>query len=99
MTYTGLELPVWLNIGIFTILTVIFLGSSVILLASVRKIVWNYKPVGGARRMQYFHVIVSVILILTAVIVLAIILNMIFLNNYNLIFVRIQTYVSHISPL
>ncbi|MGA7368748.1 MAG: hypothetical protein WBX01_06425 [Nitrososphaeraceae archaeon] len=99
VTYTGIELPIWLTTVIFVILSAIFVVSSTIMLASVGKIVWNYKVSARTRRMEYLHITVSAVLVLTSSIIITIILQMIFLSNYNLFLVRILTYVSHTSPL
>ncbi|HEY9386514.1 MAG TPA: hypothetical protein VIP70_05710 [Nitrososphaeraceae archaeon] len=48
---------------------------------------------------RYFHGIITATLILTVAIILVIILQMIFLNNYSVILLSAQTYLSHLSPL
>ncbi|MGB6527859.1 MAG: hypothetical protein WBF33_07105, partial [Candidatus Nitrosopolaris sp.] len=47
----------------------------------------------------YSHWIISGTVILTVIILLIIIFQMLFLNDYNLVLLRIQTYLSHLSAL
>lgn len=56
-----------------------------------------YKPTPLGLR--YCHSIIIATLILTVAIILIIIFQMILLNKYSLILLRVQTYLSHLSPL
>jgi uncharacterized membrane protein (Fun14 family) len=49
--------------------------------------------------LRYCHSIIIATLILTVAIILIIIFQMILLNKYSLILLRVQTYLSHLSPL
>jgi hypothetical protein len=60
---------------------------------------YAYKQAPQPLGLRYFHGIISATLILTVAIILMIILQMIFLNNYRVILLRVQTYLSHLSPL
>ena len=98
-SYSGVKIPMWLNVTIFIIFSIIFLISSPILLNYVRKIIsrdsYQTMPIG----LRYFHNIISATLIVTGSIVLIIIFQMLVLNKYSLILLQIQTYFSYISAL
>jgi hypothetical protein len=98
-SYSGVRLPTWLNIAIFVIFSIIFVASSTMLLNSVRKsmLTDTYKP--APLGLRYFHGIISATLILTVAIILIIIFQMLILNKYSLILLRVQTYLSHLSAL
>jgi hypothetical protein len=98
-SYSGIQFPTWLNVTIFVIFSIIFLISSTALLNSVTKIVskYSYKPTPHG--LAYFQTIMMVTIILTCVIILIIIFQMLLLNNYSLVLLQIQTYVSHFSAL
>jgi hypothetical protein len=98
-SYSGVEFPTQLNVTIFVIFSVIFLIGSIILLNSVRKIVSKYAYKPAPRGLAYFRGIITGTLILTGVIILIIIFQMLLLNNYCLVLLQLQTYVSHISAL
>ena len=59
---------------------------------------YTYEPVPSLS-LRYFHGIITTTLILTVAIILMIILQMILLNNYSVILLAVQTYLSHLSPL
>jgi hypothetical protein len=67
----------------------------------VRKFVSRYahKPAQQTLAVRYFHVIIITTLILAVAIILMIVLQMILLNNYSVILLGVQTYLSHLSPL
>lgn len=100
-TYSGTELPIQLNFTIFVIFSIIFAATGTMLINSVRKGISSHpsKPVAPSLVLRYFHVIITTTLILTVAIILMIILQMILLNNYSLVLLRVQTYLSHLSPL
>ncbi|MGC2574108.1 MAG: hypothetical protein WA364_21550, partial [Candidatus Nitrosopolaris sp.] len=98
-SYSGVEFPTQLNVTIFVIFSVIFLIGSIILLNSVRKIVSKYAYKPALRGLAYFRGIITGTLILTGVIILIITFQMLLLNNYSLVLLQIQTYVSHISAV
>jgi hypothetical protein len=99
-SYSGVRLPIWLNITIFVIFSIIFVASSTILLNSVRKSMSThaYKP-ASSLGLRYFHGIITATLILTVTIILIIIFQMLILHKYSLILLQIQTYLSHLSAL
>ena len=98
-SYSGFEFPTWLNVMIFVVFSIIFVIGSTILLNSVRKIVskYSYKP--APRGLAYFQGIIIATLFLTGVIILVIIFQMLFLNNYSIVLLQVQTYLSHFSAL
>jgi hypothetical protein len=99
-SYSGVRLQTWSNIAIFIIFSIIFVASSTILLNSVRKSMSThaYKP-APRLGLRYWHGIISATQILTVAIILIIIFQMLILNKYSLILLRLQTYLSHISAL
>lgn len=98
-SYSGLKIPMGLNVTIFVIFSIIFLTSSSILLNYVRKTIskdsYQSIPVG----LEHFHNIMNGILILTGSIIIIIIIQILVLNKYSLILLEIQTYFSYISAL
>jgi hypothetical protein len=99
-SYSGVESPIWLNVTIFIIFSIIFVAGSTILLNSVRKVMSThaYKP-APPLGLRYFHVIISSTQTLTVAIILIIIFQMLIFNKYSLILLQVQTYLSHISAL
>jgi hypothetical protein len=99
-SYSGVESPTWLNVMNFIIFSIIFVASSTILLNSVRKsmLTHAYKP-APPLGLRYFHVIIGSTQTLTVAIILIIIFQMLIINKYSLILLRVQTYLSHISAL
>jgi hypothetical protein len=100
-SYSGLEFPTQLNIIIFIIFSSIFGITSATLIRSVRKVmsIGTYKSVGLPIGLRHFQGLIIITLTLTVAIILLIILQMMFNNNYSVILLRVQTYLSHISPL
>jgi hypothetical protein len=98
-SYSGVRLPTWLNIAIFVIFSIIFVASSTMLLNSVRKSMSSYAYNPAPLGLRYFHGIISATQILTVAIILMIIFQMLILNKYSLILLRVQTYLSHLSAL
>jgi hypothetical protein len=98
-SYSGVKIPMWLNITIFIIFSIIFLTSSPILLNYVRKIISKDSSQKIPIRLWYFHNLMSATLIVTGSIILIITFQMLILNKYSLILLKIQTYVSYLSAL
>ena len=98
-SYTGIEASSWSNIAIFVIFSIVFAASSTILLNSVRKSISTDISKPAHRGLKYFQITIGATLILTITIILIIIFQMIFLNKYSLILLRIQIYLSHFSAL
>ena len=96
-SYSGVEASTSVNTAIFIIFSIIFVASSTILLNSVRKSTYDSKspPLG----LGYFHGIMSGTQILTVMIIVVIIFQMLLLNEYNLVLLKVQTYLSHLSAL
>jgi hypothetical protein len=98
-SYSGVESPTWLNVAIFVIFSIIFVVSSTILLNSVGKSMsrdaHNLAPLG----VRYFHRIITATQVLTIAIILIIIFQMLILNKYSIILLKVQTYLSHLSAL
>ena len=92
-SYSGVEASVTLNLAIFISFSAIFATGCTLLVRTVRKHIWSqqYKWTSQPPVLRYFHTIIISILILTVTIML--------MNNYSLILVRVQTYLSHLCPL
>ena len=98
-SYSGVRIPMWLNVGIFLIFSILFLISSPILLNYVRKITSRDSYQAMPLSLRYLQMMVSVTMILTGSIILIIIVQMLFLNKYSLILLEVQTYLSYLSAL
>ena len=98
-SYSGVESPTWLNVAIFVIFSIIFVASSTILLNSVRRIMSRHEYKPAPLGIVYFHGIISATQILTVAIILIVIFQIMFLNKYSLILLRVQMYLSHFSAL
>jgi hypothetical protein len=98
-SYSGVKIPMWLNITIFILFSIIFLASSPILLNYVRKIISKDSSQKIPIRLRYFHNLMSATLIVTGSIILIITFQILILNKYSLILLEIQTYVSYLSAL
>jgi hypothetical protein len=96
-SYSGVEFPTWFNVMIFVIFSMIFVISGTILLNSVRKIVTKYSYKPAPRGLAYFQGVIISTIFLTGVIILIIIFQMLILNNYNIVLLQVQTYLSHFS--
>lgn len=99
-SYSGVEIPTSINIAIFIVFSVIFVLSSTALLHSVRiSISTTYAHKAGLLGPTYFHGIITGTQILTVAMILTIIFQMLILNEYSLILLSIQTYLSHLSAM
>lgn len=98
-SYSGVKIPIWLNVVIFIIFSIIFLISSPILLNYVRKLISRDSYQTVRIGLRYFHIIVSATLILTTSVILIIIFQMLVINKYSLFLLEIQTYFSYLSAL
>lgn len=96
-SYSGVEFPTWLNVMIFVIFSIIFVIGSAILLNSVRKIVTKYSYKLAPQGLAYFQGIIISTLLLTGIFTLIIIFQILLLNNYGIILLQAQTYLSHLS--
>ena len=97
-SFSGTEPQSTLNVAIFILFSATFGLSSTILLASMKKVV----PRRESRlplTFRYHYVIILGTLVLTLAIMLLIILQLIFLQQYSIDLLRFQTYLSHLSPV
>jgi hypothetical protein len=94
-SYSGVEFPSSLNIEFFIIFSIIFVASSIILLNSVTK--GTSRDVYNLERLSLTYTIIISIQTFAIIVILIIIFQMLLLNNYNLILLRIQAYLSHLS--
>jgi hypothetical protein len=97
-SFSGTEPQFTLNVAIFILFSAIFGLSSTILLASMKKVV----PRRESRlplTFRYHYVIILGTLVLTLAIMLLIIFQLIFLQQYSIDLLRVQTYLSHLSPV
>ena len=95
-SYSGVELQAALNVTIFIIFFIIFVASNIILLNSVRGVISRQESKTTIFGFKYFFSIISATQIVTAAIMLIIILQMSFLNKYDIVLLRVETYLSHI---
>jgi hypothetical protein len=98
-SYSGVQPSNQLNFAIFVIFSIIFVTSSTTLLNSVRNSMSRYAYKPTPLGLSYFHGIIIATQILTVAIILMIIFQMILLNKYSLILLRVQMYLSHLSAL
>lgn len=96
-SYSGNEASVSANMVIFISFSIIFVAISMILIYSVRKSTSSVKA--APLRIGYFHGIIVGTLALTVSIITLIILQSLLLNEYSLILLKIQTWLSHLSAL
>jgi hypothetical protein len=95
-SYSGAESSIPVNTAIFIIISIILVASSTILLTTVRRSTFTSK---SRPSLAYTHWIISGTVILTVIITLAIILQMVLVNEYYLVLLKIQIYLSHLSAL
>lgn len=100
-SYSGEELSVSLNLVAFILFFALFITVSVMLIKSVRTYISNDKKKGGkkTRLFRYFDSVISTVLAMSAAVILIILLQITFLNNYNVLLLSIQTYLSRLTPL
>jgi len=96
-SYSGGEASISANIAIFISFSTIFVVISIILIYSVRKSTSSIKA--APPRIGYFHCIMIGILVSTVSVIILIILQSLLLNEYSVILLKIQTWVSHLSAL
>ncbi len=95
VSYSGIELPTSAYISLFVIFCLIFAISSIKLLKTVKETI--AKSNGLPSRLRYYHVIIYASQSVMVAIMAGIILQMGYLNKYNLVFLQISTYLCHIS--
>jgi hypothetical protein len=98
-SYSGVELHTSLNSMIFVIFSIIFVLSSAVLVNSVRKVVSKYAYKPAQQGLKYLQGAIIVTLFLTYIIIIFIIFQMVFINNYSLVLLQVQTFFSHLSAL
>jgi hypothetical protein len=98
-SYSGIELPISLNVTIFVIFYIIFIASSAILLNSASKVVSRdrYRP--WQLRLVYVQGVIVATQILTSAFILVIILQILLQNRYSISLLNAQTYLHHFSAL
>ena len=97
-TYSGVELPTFINFTIFIVFFVIFAVINITLLYSTKKN--RSEGLLNLRiSLKYFHKIIFSTQILTFGIIILIILQMSVLNKYSKMLLQIETYVTHIVAL
>jgi hypothetical protein len=98
-SYSGVEASPWSNIAIFVIFSITFGLSSTILLNSMKNGISRDKSKSAPQGLRYFQITIGATLILTIAIILIIILQMLVLNKYSLLLLRIQIYISHLPAV
>ena len=95
-TYSGVELQIGLNVAIFIIFFIIFIISNIVLLNSVKDNIQRQEFKASIFKFKYFFSIISATQIATAAIMLIIILQMCFLGKYDILLLRVESYLSHL---
>lgn len=98
-SYGGYEPSNVTSITIFVIISIIFVGTTALLLNFVKRIVTNYPYKTMLVGLRYFHYTIIGVQIVTISLILLIILQMLIFSQYSLVLLRIQTYISHLSAL
>ena len=96
-SYSGLEVPNSINIMMLIIISLVFTAVSSILIKSVKNILNSYSYGSISKGLRYSNGIIITTQILTVSLILLIILQILFANQYSITLLRIQTYISHIS--
>jgi hypothetical protein len=99
-TYSGATTKTWINVTIFGIFSMIYVGGSVFLLSSI----WKSDLRDSSQslpliNLSFFRILISVVLISTIIILTVINTQMLFTNKYSLNLLSIQTYIVFISAL
>jgi hypothetical protein len=97
-SFSGTEPSPTVNIAIFVIFSAIFGMTSIMLLTSVKKITWKYES-RLPLTFRYHYAIILATLILTLALIFLIILQLVLLQQYSIDLLRVQTYLSHLSPI
>jgi hypothetical protein len=99
-SFSGTSYPAFLNVAIFTVFYIIFAAASLLLIKSVKKLVYKYEyNLVLPYHPKFFYYVISITLLTSFIIILAIILQLTILNEYTLFLVRAQIYIGHISAL
>ena len=99
-SYSGVETSTQINAAIFFVFCAFFIVMSSFFLYSVKGSSTGilYTEV-ASKSLRYLEAVILVTVISTIAIMLIIILQMLMLNNYNVVLLRVQTYISHLSPI
>ena len=97
-SFSGTEPPPAVNITFFILFSAVFSLTSTILLKAVRKTVsrYEYRP---RLTFRYHYAIILGTVILTLAMMILIIIQLVFLQQYSVVLLRVQTYLSHLSPI
>lgn len=97
-SFSGTGFSTALNIAIFLTFYTLFLFATALLMRGVKKLgsVRSYN-LSMPSHLKYFRYIMSVTLYFIYLIIFIAILQLIFLNEYSIFMLRIQTYLSHLS--
>jgi hypothetical protein len=97
-SFSGIEPQPSVNVAIFILFSVIFGLTSTILLTSVKKIISRYEIRLPLTFRSHYAIILGT-LVLTLAILFLTFVQLIFLQQYSINLLRIQTYLSHLSPV
>ena len=98
-SYSGIELPISLNVTVFVIFYIIFVAISALLLISASRVTSRDRDRPSRLRLVYVQGGIIATQILTSALILAIILQMLLLNRYSISLLNAQTYLHHFSAL
>jgi hypothetical protein len=96
-SYSGLEASKSLNIIMFVTVFIVFAIVSSFLLKSVKNILSSYSYAPIAKGLRYSNIIIITTQVLTISLISLIIFQILFVNQYSITLLRVQTYISHIS--
>jgi hypothetical protein len=97
-SFSGTEPDPTVNVAIFVLLSAIFGSSTTILLASLKGIMSRHES-GIPLTFTFHYFVILGTLILTLAIMFLINIQLVFLQQYSLDLLRVQTYLSHLSPI
>lgn len=97
VSYASLSLPTLSHMMIFLVFSGLFSLSSIILMNIARKNSESHYSI--SRNIKYFHWFILYSQFLSLCIILTIILQMVFINKYNIALLHAETYLAYISTL
>ena len=98
-SYSGIELPISINVTIFVIFFIILIAISAILIISASRVISRDRDRPSRLRLLYIQGVIIATQILTSAFILVIILQMLLLNKYSISLLNAQTYLHHFSAM
>ena len=98
-SYSGVELPISINVTIFVIFFIILVAISAVLIISASRVISRDRDRPSRLRLLYIQGVIIATQILTSAFILVIILQMILLNRYSISLLNALTYLHHFSAM